>query len=313
MILRCSLLLLIFFASSVSLAAEYSEPSPHSKPGLTKNLTITTTIRPLHSLLSNLMQGVGTPVLLLDSNQSPHHYSLRPSQRRSLAHSDLIFWIGEGLESFMPRVLNSIPKNIKVIELIDSKSLTLLAPRSDHNTHGHGHGHDQHDPHIWLSIDNAVTIARVMTDALSQFDPARQNIYYTNLKKLVTKLEQTKKKLQSSFKKTNFNYLVYHDAFQYFEQLIKLKPLAAISTDEEHAPGIRHLSEVNQLIAKNKINCLIYNTPTEPAIARTLVAQKNIKKIYIEPLGQALQSGPDLYFDLIQSLSAGYQQCAQAN
>ena len=312
MILRCRLLLLIFFTSSFSLAnALASDNSSLSKPlehGLTKNLTIAVTIRPLHSLLSIIMQGTGSPVLLLDSNQSPHHYSLRPSQRSTLAHSDILFWIGEPLESFMPRVLSALPKKVKVIELINSSGLTLLAPRSEHDDHGH----HQLDPHIWLSIDNAIIMAGVMADELSRLDEQRRNIYQTNLKKLTIRLQQIKKEIEKSFKETDFNYLVYHDAFQYFEQQINLKPLAAITTDEEHAPGIRHLSEINQLISKNKISCLIYNTPTLPAITRNLVNQKTTKKIYLEPLGQNLESGPDLYFNLMQSLSTGYQQCSKA-
>lgn len=312
MILRCSLLLLVFFSPSVSLANVLaSESSALSKPlehSLTNSLTITTTIRPLHSLLSHIMQGTGTPVLLLDSNQSPHHYSLRPSQRSTLAHSDMLFWIGEPLESFMPRVLKALPKKVKVVELIKTRDLTLLAPRSEHE----GHQHHQLDPHIWLSIDNAVIIAGVMTDELSRLDKQRQNIYQTNLKNLTAKLLQIKKEIQTSFKETGFNYLVYHDAFQYFEQQINLKPLAAITTDEEHAPGIRHLSEINQLISKNKISCLIYNTPTIPAITRNLVNQKNTKKVYVEPLGQNFEPGLDLYFNLMQSLSTGYQQCSKA-
>jgi len=310
MILRCSLLLLIFFTSSTSVAAVTSNIPTGSTESLTKKQTIVTTIRPLHSLLSFIMQGTGQPVLLLDSNQSPHHYSLRPSQRSTLAHSDILFWIGEPLESFMPRVLNALPNNVEVIELITTKGLTILTPRSEENHGTHHHG--QQDPHIWLSIDNAIIISRVMAAALSRIDKTQQAIYQTNLNNLTTRLKSLKKDILSSFQETDVNYLVYHDAFQYFENLIHAKPLAAITSDEERAPGIRHLREINQLITKHKINCLIYHTPTVPAITRNLENHKNIKKIYIEPLGQNLKPGPDLYFELIQSLSTGYQQCSQA-
>jgi len=261
------------------------------------------------------MQGTGTPVLLIDSNQSPHHYSLRPSQRSTLAHSDILFWVGDELESFMPRVLNAIPKKVKVIELIEASGLTLLEPRRDgkHNHHHDAHHDGDHDAHIWLSIDNAIVMANVMASTLSQFDKNRENIYQSNLTKLTKRLAQLKKDIQHNFKTSNFNYLVYHDAFQYFENLIHTKPLAAITTDEEQAPGMRHLSEINQLISKNKINCLIYNTSSVPAIVRNLSPQKGMKMIYLEPLGQDFKPGPDLYFDLLKSLATGYQQCRKAD
>ncbi len=314
MILRCHLFLLVFFTSAFAQATEQKHSGSDIAGAPANKLAVVATIRPVHSLLSYIMQGSGKPILLLDQTQSVHHYSLRPSQRRTLAHADMIFWIGEALEGFMPRVLNSMPKRIQVIELINTKGLRLLEPRSVpasktlHNDHEHGHHNETLDPHIWLSIDNALILAAKMTASLSVKNPAQQTLYQNNLKKLTSRLTKEKTKIIQQFNKVNFKYLVYHDAFQYFEEQVNIAPLAAISTDEEHAPGIRHLMQINKLIANNKINCLIYNTPTLPAITRNLV-NNDMRKVYIDPVAQNFKAGPELYFNLLNSLADGYQQC----
>ena len=321
MILRCRLLLLVLFIPALTLAAEQSHTKPELKPLTHSKLKVVATIRPLHSLLSFIMQGTGEPLLLLDQSQSVHHYSLRPSQRSTLAHADILFWVGEALETFMPRVLTAIPKNVQIVELIETKNLLLLEPRAAADGHKeasedshHGHHHEGNiDPHIWLSIDNALLMAAKMTDTLSAADPAHAKIYQANFKNLSARLKKLKNEIRLRFKKSDFNYLVYHDAFQYFEQLLDIKPLAAISTDEEQAPGVRHLSEVNHLIASNKVECLIYNTPTLPSVTRSLLNYKNMQTIFLDPLGQNLEAGSGLYFELLNSLAKGYQQCQKSS
>lgn len=313
MILRCRVLLLIFFVTSPAVALETGQH--HNQGADSSPPLVVTTIRPLHSLLSHIMLNVSEPEILLDRNQSPHHYSLRPSQRRTLNQADIFFWVGEALETFMPRVLNALPDKVQAIELIDDKRLHLLEPRftkDPHHSHDHGHGNEHNiDPHIWLSVDNAIVIASKMTDTLSKADPSRQLIYQKNLKQLKQNLQQLKTEIKHALTQKTFNYLVYHDAFQYFETELEISPLAAISTDEEQSPGIKHLSYINKLVNNKKINCLFYNTTTLPSIARNLVEEKKIQPIYIEPLGNDFDTGADLYFNLMRSLLSGYQQCAR--
>lgn len=323
MILRCRLFWLIIFvlAQPVINLSVASPQQPSEAVASQSTIKAVASIRPLHSLLSQLMQGVAEPALLLDQNQSPHHFSLRPSQRSTLSHADIFFWVGEPLESFMPRVLRAIPEKVKTISIIDNKKLQLLEPRSaqvpaddhSHSHHSHGHHDETVDPHIWLSVDNALVIARQMHTELLKADAENSVRYTSNLQALNKKLLQLKKQISTSLKNKTFNYLVYHDAFQYFENTLNIKPLAAISNDEEQAPGVRHLSLINKIIKNNAINCIIFNTATLPAVARNLVKPKNIRPIFIQPLGQNLDTGPELYFQLMKSLAHGYQQCSQAS
>ena len=321
MILRSRLFRLIFlihvsFIASASFAA--SDQGIHKR---NNEMTVVASIRPLHSLLSQLMQNVAQPVLLLDQNQSPHHFSLRPSQRNTLSRADIFFWVGEELESFMPRVINAMPRQVKTIALLENKKLDLLSPRADaphssghSSAHSSGHSHDQAhhaiDPHIWLSVDNAITISEHMYRVLVDSQPKLAAIYLKNFQSLKTKLQALKQQITQGISSRTFNYLVYHDAFQYFEAGLKIAPMAAISNDEEQPPGMRHLLFINRLIKQKNIQCIIFNTSQPPAVARNLVKSANMQQVFIQPLGQNYPPGPDLYFDLMNDLYKGYQQCS---
>ena len=116
---------------------------------------VVTSIKPLHSLASYLMDGVGKPDLIVDGYASPHGFSMKPSHAKMLQNADLIFWIGEDLESFLEKPLSSIAKKAEKIELMEIKGLNVLKFRErnifdehDHDDHDdHGKKKDDHDDH----------------------------------------------------------------------------------------------------------------------------------------------------------------------
>ena len=312
MILRCCLLLLVFFSPAVAQPAQHSQTESDIESHTQSQLRVVSSIRPLHSLLSAIMHGSGKPALLLDSSQSIHHYSLRPSERRLLANADLLFWIGDALESFMPRILHALPDHTRGVKLIETDQLLLLPPRqTDSNASGSNnhHTHATVDPHIWLSPANAILMAKKMAAVLSEAEPSHAAVYQQNTIKLTARLNQLQKKIRLSFPQKKFNYLVYHDAFQYFEDSIKVKPLAVISTNEEQTPGARHLKRIHKLLTDNKVNCIIYNTSTLPPIVNNLIQDHASLAVYLEPTGQQFKSGEDLYFQLMHTMIDAYKQC----
>ena len=115
-------------------------------------LKVVTSIKPIHSLASYLMDGIGKPDLIVDGYASPHGFSMKPSHAKMLQNADLIFWVGEDLESFLEKPLSSIAKKAEKIELIEIKSLNVLKFRErnifdKHNHDDHGKKEDYHDDH----------------------------------------------------------------------------------------------------------------------------------------------------------------------
>ena len=89
-------------------------------------IKVVTTIKPLHSLIANVMDGVGEPSLIIEGSTSPHSFTLKPSHAKLLEEADLIFWVGEGIETFMERPLESIVKNAEVVEFMEVDSIEKL-------------------------------------------------------------------------------------------------------------------------------------------------------------------------------------------
>jgi zinc transport system substrate-binding protein len=116
------------------------------------DVKVVTSIKPLHSLASYLMDGVGKPDLIVDGYASPHGFSMKPSHAKMLQNANLIFWVGEDLESFLKKPLSSIAKKAEKIELIEIKGLNVLKFRErnifdEHNHDDHAKKEDDHDDH----------------------------------------------------------------------------------------------------------------------------------------------------------------------
>ena len=161
------------------------------------DIKVVASIKPIHSLASYLMDGVGKPDLIVDGYASPHGFAMKPSHAKMLQNADLIFWVGEDLENFLEKPLKSIAKKAEKIELIEIKGLTKLEFRErnifeGHDDHGHkedkhddhqGHAHGEHDPHIWLDPMNAKVILNEMVEHLIENDAknASKSVSYTHL------------------------------------------------------------------------------------------------------------------------------------
>ena len=136
---------LTFILSIVSLFTIFSPANAEIK--------VVASIKPIHSLASFLMDGVGKPDLIVDGYASPHGFAMKPSHAKMLQNADLIFWVGEDLESFLEKPLKSIAKKAEKIELMEIKGLTKLEFRErnifdNHDDHKeHGHKEDKHDDH----------------------------------------------------------------------------------------------------------------------------------------------------------------------
>ena len=290
-------------------------------------------IKPLHSLVSYVMDGVGTPDILVDGSSSPHTFQLKPSHASMLQEADIVFWIGEDLESFLETPLESIAKNSKHITLMESDEIELLKFREknifgghdDHDDHGDehdehdehgdehddhhdGHAHGEHDIHFWLDPEIAKTIVKIVTRELSEIDPANASTYKSNSTKAINEIDQliidTKSKINS-----NASYVVFHDAYQYFEKRFGVEVVGALTVNPEVLPGAKQLSEIREVIEHENINCLFSEPQFNPKIAETIASDTGIKSAIIDPLGAELDPGKDLYFDLIGDIASSFESC----
>ena len=106
------------------------------------DINVVASIKPVHSLVAAVMEGVGTPDLIVEGAGSPHTYALKPSQAGNLQNADLVFWIGDRLETFLEKPIESIATKAKSVTLIESHGLNQLKFREGGAFDSHDHEHD---------------------------------------------------------------------------------------------------------------------------------------------------------------------------
>jgi zinc transport system substrate-binding protein len=310
-------------------------------------LKVVTSIKPIHSLASYLMDGIGKPELIVDGYASPHGFSMKPSHAKMLQNADLIFWIGEDLEGFLEKPLKSIAKKAEKIELIEIKGLNVLKFRErnifdehdhddhddhgkkedDHDDHDHdehakkeehddhddhdgheGHAHGEYDPHIWLDPMNAKVILNEMVEHLIENDPTNEAKYKSNLDKALKEIDKLTIEVMTDLN-NSVSSIVFHDAYQYFEKRFNVNILGAFTVNTDVMPGAEQLAEIREIIEHDKVACIFSEPQFNRDIINAVAKDMKIKTGVLDPLGATLDSGKDLYFKLIRNMSASFKGC----
>ena len=326
-------------------------------------IKVVASIKPIHSLVSYLMDGVGKPDLIVDGYSSPHGFAMKPSHAKMLQNADLVFWVGEDLENFLEKPLSSIAKKAEKIELIKIKGLQVLKFRErnifdehdhehrhddhgkkedDHDDHGHDddhgkkeddhdhdhddhgkkeddhddHGHDDHDghahgefdPHIWLDPINAKAMLNEMAEHLIENDPKNEAKYKSNLAKALQEIDKLTIDVMTDLS-NSVSSIVFHDAYQYFEERFNVKVLGAFTVNTDVMPGAEQLAEIREIIEHDKVACVFSEPQFNPDIINAVAKDMKIKTGVLDPLGATLDPGKDLYFNLIRNMSASFKGC----
>ncbi|MGD8934625.1 MAG: zinc ABC transporter substrate-binding protein [Gammaproteobacteria bacterium] len=270
----------------------------------TKEFSVAATVKPIHSLVAGVMQGVGEPRLVMGTSASPHHYTLRPSERRTLEQASLIFWVGPELETFMPRILGSLGASSKSVALIKAKGLLPLPARSVH------HQAQSHiDPHIWLSPHNAHAMVDAIADELSGLDAAHAHIYDDNRNQMHQRIREIDERIRRKLAGKTSAFISYHDAYQYFEKAYGLNNTGFVSSGDEVSPSAKYVHELRNLIQSRQIHCLFYEAPNRPALVDTLTRGLEVDALELDALGVRLEPGEDTWYKIIDKLAEAYNSC----
>lgn len=281
-------------------------------PGLADSPRIVASIKPLHSLVAALTQGLYTPYLLIDRQQSPHNFHLKPSDMRQLQQADVIVYAGPEIETFLQGTLDKMTHaHIIALSAVDGVKL-LPARTADEHGDEYRHGDHDRDGHAWLSTHNAQRLADALTARLLQLDPEHEQRYRHNAQQLQQRLQQLESDIRTRLAPLRERpFIQFHDAFQYFETEFKLTGGHFFTTGSEHKIGARRLSEVRRQIQDDAIHCIFYEPPTMPPILNNLLEVGHTRAYPLDPVGYSLAPGADLYFDLMDNIARQLEVCLQ--
>lgn len=315
-------------------------------------IKVVTSIKPVHALVSGVMEGVGTPGLIMEGGESPHTYALKPSKARMLQSADVVFRIGEGLEAFLNNPLASLAKNAKRIDLMDAHGIRKLEFRegvtfeghdhdehNDHKESAEKHGHDEkhareeehgyeekhahkdeqrhddhdhgsHDPHIWLDPLNAKALVHEIEEVLAEADPENAKTYKANAKSLSARLDALVAEVEQELAPVKGkHFVVFHDAYHYFEARFDIEASGTITVSPEVIPGAARVAEIRDTVKKMGVSCVFAEPQFEPKLIATVLEGSGAKSGVLDPLGATFENGSELYFDLIRSMANSFKTC----
>ena len=182
----------------------------------------------------------------------------------------------------------------------------------DHDDHGHddhdGHAHGEFDPHIWLDPINAKAMLNEMAEHLIENDPKNEAKYKSNLAKALQEIDKLTIDVMTDLS-SSVSSIVFHDAYQYFEERFNVKVLGAFTVNTDVMPGAEQLAEIREIIEHDKVACVFSEPQFNPDIINAVAKDMKIKTGVLDPLGATLDPGKDLYFNLIRNMSASFKGC----
>lgn len=290
--------------------------------------TVVASTKPVHALVAAVMDGIGEPGLIVKGAASPHTYSLRPSDAAALESADVVFWTGHGLELFLGDALATLSTKARTVELADAEGIALLPMREggafeahshgdkdhdheehEHEEHDHAHG-EEGDMHFWLDPENAKLMVTEIASVLAEVDPENASAYQVNAEAELVRLDQLEEELRETLKPVEGKpFIVFHDAYQYFEQRFGLTAAGSITVSPEVAPGAARIEELRAKVRELGATCLFAEPNFEPTVINTIAEGTEAKVGVLDPEGSALTEGKGLYEELLRGLAAGLVEC----
>jgi zinc transport system substrate-binding protein len=341
-----------FFAKKAALSAVSLLALAVTHGAARAEITVMASIKPIHSLVAGVMEGVGQPELIVQGSASPHTYSLKPSQAEALQNANLVFWVGHELEAFLEKPLETIATKANAVSLLDTQGITVFPPREtgnfeghDHGAeasghshgeghehaaegehdhahgktenaeagHDHGHAHEEGeevDAHVWLDPQNAILMTEAIEAALTKADPENAAAYAANADKQIEKLNTLQNEIAAELKPTQGKgFIVFHDAYQYFEKRFGITVLGSVTMSPEVTPGADRLSELREKVTSLKASCIFAEPNFEPKLVNAIIEGTPAKMGTLDPEASGLSEGPSLYFDMMRGISSSISTC----
>ena len=308
-----------------------------SAAAASENISVVTSINPIHSLTSAILNGIVEPKLIIKGYDSVHGYQLKPSDAKSISNADVLIWVSPELESSLQGFVSTLPQDVTIIELRDISGLTLLPFRDtdgfgsqnresehDDDEHGerdehdddhgesdsHGHAHGAIDSHIWLDTDNAKHIAVELATRFRLLYPEHQQRIDLNESELLHRLDELEHELeQLAHPISDKPFAVFHDAYQYLENKLHLYNIGAITVNPELSLGAKRLRELQHAIVESGATCIFTEPQFNPAITNSIVQDLDLRVGVLDPLGAEIEAGPQAYAEIMLNMMRSIHDC----
>jgi zinc transport system substrate-binding protein len=280
---------------------------------------VVTDIAPVHSLVSMIMGDLGKVDLIVPPAASPHDHAMRPSEARALADANIVVWMGPALTPWLEESIEALAPDAAHLALQDFAPQTLpfrdgaQFEAHEHEEHNHADEHeDEHaedvDPHMWLDPMNARAWLTEVTIALVAQDAENAEVYHQNAAKAAVQIDALSAQLQAQLTPLQGRpFVVFHDAFHYFEARFGVEAVGAISASNAQAPSPRRLREIEHAIEESGAVCVFTEPQFNAGIVQAVAGSVRIGTI--DPTGFDLPLGPEMYGQLMTQIGDSFAAC----
>ncbi|MGB3244890.1 MAG: zinc ABC transporter substrate-binding protein [Sulfitobacter sp.] len=283
---------------------------------------VVTDIAPVYALVSQVMEGVGTPDIVVPRGASPHHYAMRPSQARALSGAEVVVWVGHGLTPWLEEPIESLAQKAKVVELMDVEGVHLLPFREgalfesgghDHE-HEHEHGEEEEgvvaDPHVWLDPDNGIIFLNAIAAELALLDPENADVYAANARAGIADITALDREIDAQLADVRgIPFVVLHDGFHYFEDHFAIEAIAAIAASDAQTPGGARVRDLRDDLKDRAPRCAFSEPQVGTALVKTVTEGVDVKIGILDPVGSQHPLDAALYTALLRSMADAFVTC----
>jgi zinc transport system substrate-binding protein len=236
--------------------------------------------------------------------------------------ANIVFWMGEELTPWMENAVKTLSSDASVTTFLENDKTSLLEFREgalfeahdheeEHDDEEHDeHGHGSHDPHAWLSPNNAKAWLDVIAAQLSSYDPENAGVYFTNAASTKSEIEMMIAEINLALDPIRGGkFIVFHDAYQYFENDFDFRASGAISIGDASDPSPARIAKIQKRIRDEEINCVLAEPQFKASLVQTVMEGSQANTNVIDPLGVGLKPGVSLYNKLIKNMAQSLTNC----
>ncbi len=270
-------------------------------------------IAPVHALVAQVMGDVGAPDLVMTPGASPHDYTLRPSQAAALEAADLVIWMGPDLTPWLTRSLQNLAPDAQSLALLEVPQTLTMAAREvaifDPSAPVPS-AQSARDPHAWLDPDNAAIWIGLIADALVGLDPDNAATYRTNARAALTDIATLRAEIVAQIDPIRDTpFILFHDAFQYFEARFGLSPVGAIALVDASDPGAARIEDLRAILTERNVACVFSEPQFNAGLVDAVMDGRPARTTVIDPLGVDISPGPRFYATLMRNVAGAFTTC----
>ena len=261
------------------------------------SVKVSVSIKPIHSIVTLLTEDVTVPDLLIDDNQTAHHFFMRPSHARKITNSDLVVLVDENFEKGFQKITSNLD-NRKIFYFSDASKRIINLKHDDHDE-------EILNPHLWLDRDNVVNFAKDFSNKLMEIDPDNKKQLQKNLDLFLKKFSEVSRiNLLNEDKKM---VILESNSAEYFLNDNNIKDFKIISNNHEGHISMKKYNEIIKLSEGNKIACVVVDDNSNSDVLKNLTKELNTQLVFVDIVGHDTKD----FYEFFQSISERFSTCLQ--